>query len=589
MILQALTQYYETLLSLGKIAAPGWGLAKVSFGLELGTDGNLLQVFSYKSEEQRGKKTVMAPRVMAVPMPVKRSSDVSANFLCDNSGYLLGADAKGKPERTLDCFAACAALHKEILDGVDAPAAQAVLAFFETWQPAQAAEHPALKEYWEELIGGANLVFCHGMHPVCDDPAVRAAWQAHYDGGGADSQVITCLVTGKQDQVALVHPAIKGVRDAQSSGAALVSFNGPAFESYDREQGMNAPIGKYAAFAYTTALNTLLADGAHCRVIGDTTMVCWAEHGGSGYQNACMAALFGWPDKQGISDQVMSAMLASLAKGDPFDWDGVTLLPEEHFYILGLAPNAARVSVRFFLRDSFGDFARNIKRHYQDTAVPHSSRDVFDTLPVWKLLSETVNQNSRDKAPSPQLTGELLRAILTGGPYPATLLTGADLRIRAEHEVTRGRAAIIKGYYTRFNAGKGHPHCPKEVLEMPDKTTNIPYTLGQLFSIYEQIQLAANPGINTTIKDKYFNSASSTPARVFPVLCNLAQKHLRKLDTGLHIYFDRQLGELSAAVGDHYPARMDLAEQGAFQLGYYAKNLKRFEKKATTKEENNNV
>lgn len=586
MILQALEQYYETLLALGRIAPPGWGTARVSFGLDLAQDGSLLSLIPYREESLRGKKTVVGPRTLEMPMPVKRTAGVASNFLCDNAGYLLGIDAKGKPERAALCFAAAKQLHETVLRGADSPAARAILAFFAAWKPSQSAVHPALSGLVPEL-SGVNLVFCFEGEPACSDAAVRSAWQRYYDGGcGEEGEDCVCLVTGRHGPLALVHPAVKGVRDAQPAGAALVSFNAPAFESYGHAQGANAPIGKYAAFAYTTALNALIADSLHTRVIGDTTVVCWSQHGASAYQDTALTALFGPP--QGMDDTLLSGILRSIARGEPVCWEQKPLDPQEHFYMLGLAPNAARLSVRFFFADTFGDFLRNIQRHYEDIAVPCSAGDRFPVLPLWKLLGETVNQNARDKSCSPQLGGEMLRAILTGGAYPATLLSGAELRIRAERTVTRGRAAIIKGYYTRFNARSGHPHCPKEVLEMSETATNIPYTLGRLFSLYEQIQQAANPGINATIRDKYFNSAAATPAMIFPLLCNLSQKHLRKLTAGQKVYYERPVGQLSALIGEAYPQRLDLPQQGSFQLGYYYQNLKRYEPKATKKEETDN-
>ena len=210
---------------------------------------------------------------------------------------------------------------------------------------------------------------------------------------------------------------------------------------------------------------------------------------------------------------------------------------------------------------------------------------------LWRLLNETVNQNSRDKSPAPDLAGEVLRAVLLNTRYPATLLNGVTLRIRAEREVTRGRAAILKAYYIKLSetANRENPDIPKEVLQVslnPD-ANNIPYTLGRLFSVLEAIQESANPGLNATIKDKYFNSAAATPAIIFPVLTNLAQKHLKKLcssNRGLSIVYDKQLTELFSKLdGTEYPARLNLPQQGSFQLGYYHQTQARYQKKEEPK------
>ena len=574
MILQALTEYYETLAQSGKISPPGWGDVKVSYALCIGDDGALEQVISVQTPQQKGKKTVLAPQLMKLPAPVKRSSGVLANFLCDTSSYLLGADLKGKPQRALECFQACRALHEKLLGGVDSPAAQAVLAFFQTWQPEQAASHPALSACLEEVLSGGNLVFRFNGAYVHEAPLVRQAWDDHYQSAESGPQMV-CLVTGKRGPVENIHSSIKNVQGAQSSGAALVSFNAPAFCSYGKEQNYNAPTSKCAAFAYTTALNHLLADREHVYRMGDTTVVCWAKCGGDVYQNLMGWAFFGQESAYTLAD--LQGALKNLCGGNTAELDDARLDPDMDFFILGLAPNAARLSVRFFLHNTFGNFLKNARAHQQRLEIVKPAYDKFDTIPLWKLLDETVNQNSRDKTPSPNMAGEVLRSILTDVPYPATLLNGVTLRIRAEQTVTRGRAAILKAYYLKAP----NKDVPKEVLTVslnPD-SSNIPYNLGRLFSVLEAIQSCANPGINATIKDKYFNSASATPGIVFPVLLNLAQKHLKKLDSGLRTYYDKQLTKLLSKLGEVYPARLNLPQQGSFQLGYYHQTQARFEKK----------
>lgn len=579
MILQALVEHYEDLAAQGTLARPGWSNANISYALYINDAGELEQVVSLKNEVERGKKKVLVPRPMSLPAPVKRSSGVSSNFLWDNSSYILGVDEKGKPQRSLECFSACSTLHHKLLDGTDSPTARAVLSFFDLWDPAQAREHPALADKLQEILAGANLVFWYNGSYLQDDPQIRSAWQAHYDSAG-DGPELVCLVTGKKGPAELVHPSIKGLAGAQSSGAALVSFNGDAFCSHGREQSLNAPTSKYAAFAYTSALNHLLADRDYVGRIGDTTVLFWASGSQRAYQSFSVASLFGAPTAYAASD--LQKMMIDLCQGKPVLFEETHLDPGTTFYILGLSPNAARLSVRFFLKNSFGAFVKNILSHQERLEIIRPSFDRFETIPLWKLLDETVNQNSRDKSPVPGMAGETLRAILSDTPYPASLLNGVALRIRAEREVTRGRAAILKAYYLK----NPNPDIPKEVLTVslnPD-STNIPYTLGRLFSVLEAIQLSANPGINATIKDKYFNSASAMPSRVFPTLINLAQKHLRKLDKGWSISYSKQLTEMTAKLEEGFPDRLSLPQQGAFQLGYYHQTQARYQKK----EENNN-
>lgn len=560
MILQALAQLYEDLAAQERIARPGWSPAKISFALCLDENGTLTQVIPTQVERQSGRKTVLAPQTMVLPAAVTRTVGVLPNFLWDNSSYLLGVDAKGKPERSVQCFEACRTLHHAMLDGLDSPAAKAILAYFDKWEPGNAQTEPLLADVWDEIMKGGNLVFrIQGMYAQ-EDTQIRAAWQAHYSS--CEGETVQCLVTGKQDIPEAVHPSIKGVTGAQSSGAAIVSFNAPAFCSYGKEQSFNAPVGKAAAFAYTAALNHLLADRENVHRIGDTTVVCWAEGAEPGYDEFFRYFTYGDHPPEQITTEALQNVVSKLAKGLPCEELPLDL--SRRFYILGLAPNAARLAVRFFYNSTFGELMKNIAAHHERMEITGSR---FSVVPLWELLAETVNQKTNDKTPSPVMAGAVARAVFNGTPYPASLLQAVMLRIRAERDVTPGRAAILKAYYLKNRDTR----CPEEVLtvSLNETSTNVPYTLGRLFAVYEAVQEAANPGLNATIKDKYFNSASATPGMIFPVLNKLCQKHLRKLRAGRRKDFDEQIRKLKEVFGEAYPDRLSLPEQGTFDLGYY--------------------
>ncbi len=570
MILQALTQHFEDLVKRGEIARPGWGPAKISFALCLDEDGNLTQVIPVQMEKKVGNKTVVAPQQIELPAAVIRTVGVVPNFLWDNSSYILGIDAKGKPERSVRCFEACRELHHMLLDEIDSMTARAVLTVFDHWDISAASSHPALVDLLPEIMKGGNLMFrVDGQLPQ-DEHEIREVWDRHY--AKSDGDPTRCLVTGRYEVAELTHPTIKGVAGAQSSGASLVSFNAPAFCSYGKEQSLNAPVGKYAAFAYTASLNHLLADRENVHKIGDATVVSWAEGAEPEYDRFSNFFLFGDEPPRQITTKDLHSMVEKLAQGDFAD--DISLDMSRRFYILGLAPNAARLSVRFFYNSTFGELMKNVAEHHQRLEIVGSR---FPIMPLWALLRETVNMNTTDKSPSSVMAGATARAIFMGTNYPASLLQGTMLRIRAEREITPGRAAIIKAYYLKNE----NESCPKEVLtvSLNESSTNVPYTLGRLFAVYEALQEAANPGINATIKDKYFNAASATPAMIFPVLDNLAQKHLRKLTLGQQIYYDKQIGRLKNILGETNPTRLSLPEQGSFNLGYYHQKEARFTKK----------
>ncbi len=566
MILQALTKLYEDLAEQGKIAREGWNAVKISYLLEIDEDGTLLGIVPQFKEVVSGKKTLSVPMDKILPAAVKRSSGIASNFLWDNSAYMLGIDGKGKPERAKECFEACKGFHRELLDGIDTAAARAILNFFDGWEPASAAEHPLIVENLNELYKGGNVTFYVNGRLAAEDAEIKAAWQRYYDN--SDGERMQCLVTGKEDVIMPTHPAIKGVADAQSSGAALVSFNASAFCSYGKEQNYNAPVGKYAAFAYTSALNYLLSDKENVHRIGDTTVVCWAEGAEEQYNGLTNMWMFGDDNNTGLSDADLYAAVKRITEGKYCN--ELKIDPKRPYYVLGLAPNAARLSVSFFLRNEFGSFIRNVNEHYERMEIVKSKFDKFDTLPIWAMLNETVNPKSQDKKPSSVLAKSTARAIFSGTAYPAALLNGAMLRIRAERNITRGRAAIIKAYYLK-NTNKG---CPKEVLtvSLNEQSTNIPYTLGRLFAYYEKVQKEVNPEINATIVDKYYISAMSTPARTFKLLNGLYQSHLRKLyrlNKDRARWFDMEVGKLKDVFDETYPIKHTSQEQCSFDLGYY--------------------
>ncbi|MEG2679000.1 MAG: type I-C CRISPR-associated protein Cas8c/Csd1, partial [Oscillospiraceae bacterium] len=342
MILQALVSHYETLVRQGKLEAPGRSPVRVSYGLRLNSQGQLLQLMSLKTPMLKGKKEVLSPQEFNLPTPPKKGTGITPGFLSGNATYLLGLDSKGDLPWTLARYGAARDLHLKLLDGVDTPSAHAIRRFFETWQPENAATHPAISEALEELAAGVVLIFMVDTVFAHEDPEILSAWQRHYDSFDPDAVEMPCLVTGKVAPTARLHPLIKGVRNAQAMGTNLVSFNAPAFLSYNRDQGYNAPVSEYAAFAYGAALNHLLADRAHTQLVGDTTVVFWSEAGDTESQDAFGGILNGVSDEVLLEDSDLTRIFRAVSKGNPVDWSVLTLKAETPFYVLGLVPNAAR-------------------------------------------------------------------------------------------------------------------------------------------------------------------------------------------------------------------------------------------------------
>ena len=578
MILQSLMQYYESLVEKGKVPRMGWCHAKVSCAIELNEDGQVKAIIPLKVSEMFGKKEVLVPQQMNVPQMVVRSSGISANFLCDNSKYMLGIDSTGTSQRIKECFMAARDKHCSILQDSKGRMAKAIIRYFEQWNPDNADVNPVIKAHWEDLTDGGNLIFCMESDYAQEDEEIKKIWNIYQDNNSGLVDGI-CLVTGEKAEIARIHRGIKGVPGAQSSGAALVSFNAPAFESYGKEQSYNAPVGKKAEFAYTTALNYLLSEKKYTFQLGDSMVIYWAESAQTQYQDIFKSFFNSSIDNQKKLEKVFT----NLKNGLAVDIDDVRIDLNQRFYILCLAPNAARLSIRFYYQNSFGNILENLSRHYERMSIvkPEWGKDY---LSIQEMLMETVNKKSKDKKPVSNMATLVLRDILVDDRYPTSLYTGVLTRIRAEQGgITYGRAAIVKAYLIKnYNMKEGEKY-----MGLNENCNEQAYVLGRLFAILELVQKDANPGINSTIKERYFNSACATPASVFPILIKLKNSHLKKIErssTGLKIQYEKTITELMgklniAETQIGFPRRLSLEEQGKFMLGYYHQIQKRYEKK----------
>lgn len=593
MILQALNRYYEILSSdpESEIAPLGYSSVSVSFALNISAQGALLDVFPLLQQVQAGKKMVEKPRRMIVPEQVKRAVNISANFMWDNCVYVLGlSDKEAKdPEYAQKRFEAFCQLHRELLSKANCVPAQAVLAFLDHYDPAHGREHPAITPNLATILLGGNLVFMFNGAFVHDNTLIKQTWEAYK--AGKDAVMGQCLVTGETASIARLHPSLKGIKDANPTGASLVGFNARAYESFNREQGQNSPVSEKAAFAYTTALNYLLSSANPNRkiTIGDTTVVYWAESAKKGFADA-FESIFEPPmvEETPVTDQESRKKIEKELKGVAEKvkrvqrLDLATMLKgleseNPRFYVLGLAPNAARVSVRFFLTDPFQKIVERMMTHYADMKIIKEFDGQPDYITVRDILNETVSKKSKDKDASPLMAGTLMRSILTGAPYPAALYYSIINRIRADvdddqkhiKKVNYVKAAIIKAFLTR-KYRNDNKYQEVLVMSLNEQAITPAYVLGRLFAVLEKVQQDAIGDVNASIKDRYFTSACASPASVFPVLLRLSQHHISKAEYGY--IRDRRIQEILDLLDiekNPIPARLSLDEQGIFILGYY--------------------
>ncbi len=579
MIINALYRYYQTLLREKEsvVPEPGYSIANVSHCLTISGDGKLLNIIDLRDTSGRN----MVSKAMVVPeQHGKRSGQKPPpNFMCDNCAYVLGLvrNENENKEKIKSRFESFKELHEEILGEVEDEGAKALLSFLNEWDPVLAEKQSVVSRFIEDLAEGSSLVFkLEGTEGyIHERQAIREAWYNYLRDQVSEFKG-QCLVTGEDSNIARLHPPIKKVVGAQSSGASIVSFNQDAFTSYGKTQSFNAPVSEEAAFGYTTALNYLLDNPRHHIRIGDTTIVFWAESSSNGLEEDLLGALFApepeekseGNDKQQRDTQT-EALLKDIFKrikhGSQIKGELSGINDETNFYILGLAPNASRLSVRFWHMDSYGNYLEKISQHYRDLSIIKNYENDPDFIPVRRLLLETAPRREADRI-APLLGGAIMRSILSGQPYPMMLYNSVIIRIRAEKKVNYVLASMIKAFWLRKLRFDNRESEVEVTVSLNKENRNTGYLLGRLFALLEKTQSNANPGINSTIRDSYFGAASATPKSVFPLLLRLSQHHISKAEYGF--YSDKQIEEIMSFI-DGFPAHLNLEDQGQFFLGYY--------------------
>lgn len=582
-VLQALAGYYDRMAARGEAEPPGFSRERIGFAVVIDVQGRPVAVDDLR--DLTGKKPVAVQR--DVPASFKRpGTGISPFFLWDTAAYVLGVDSKDD-KRTPAKHAAFRDLHLERMAGTDDEGLLALRRFLEAWTPDRFGEAPFMPDMVD-----ANIVFrLDGDMDEHDRPRFlhdRPAAQPLIQAGGDDGAAALCLVTGIEGPIARLHPTIKNVDGAQTAGAALVSFNLDAFSSWGNEQGANAPTGEAAAARYGAALNRLLDRASRTRMrIGDATVAFWADTRGideakARAAEAMLAEMFGGArpadaaspvDHDAAEARKVREALATVADGRPVDLDGVSVQPGTEVHILGLSPNAARLSVRFWLTERLEALARNLTRHERDCRIEPLPWKT--PPPINRLLVNTVAaQEKWDNIP-PLLAGEVARAVLGGTSYPRTLLTNAMMRLRAGDDPARGwHAAVIRGVLER--SGGGAP------VSLDTTETNPAYRLGRLFAVLEEAQERALGRVNATIRDRYFGAASATPASIFPLLLRGVQNHLGKLrkdEPGSAQSIEIKLGDVVGGLDSALPRSLRLEDQGRFAIGYYHQRSDRFRKR----------
>lgn len=585
MILQRLAEHYDRIAATGdddnRIVPPGFSQQKISFCVVLEPDGKLNAIQSM--QQQKGRTLVATP--MLLPGKGKPSGQgLNPCFLWDNAAYMLGFVSKPDTDplkrekqrvRALREFEAFRGRHLEMEAQVAHPAFTAVCSFLRDWNPTKALEMEETLAKVATNFGifriASEMQYVHEL--VAMPPTLNEAEAA----SGPAGEHGMCLVSGVYGSIARLHePKIKGVTGAQSAGALLVSFNAPAYESYGKSQSFNSPVSETSAFRYAVALNHLLERRDRRVSLGDSTVIFWADH--ASVLEDCLSDLFADPlpkDDAAVEEDKERVRQAKVLLTQLRDGTGEEVIDTKDgqptkFFLLGLSPNASRISVRLWVEADAAELQRRLGQHLRDIALSGNWND--EILTLRRIVAATGRWDDK-KAKfdtdniSPQLAGDFARSVLTGSAYPQSLLATMIRRIHSDGEVAYARVAAIKACLLRNSRLRGNP---MEVSKMLDPNSIDPaYCCGRAFALLEIIQRdSAGVDINKTIKDSYFSSASTTPSLVFSRLCRLSQHHLAKLETGQRIYRERQLGEVLNKLAT-FPRLLSLEDQGKFVLGYF--------------------
>ncbi len=584
MILQALCDYYER----AELAPFGWEFKEIPFLIVIDLDGRFINLEDIR---ENGTKKARAKSVLVPKAEIRSGKNAweSPNFLWDHYGFVLAAPKDGTDEaRSMAVKQNSAFIDKirQIRFGMaESAELDAVIQFYDSKQFTEVAKHPA----WNDCtkIKGCNLTFRLSAFPslLIHLPVIKdyiAFKQSCVDNNGKekeDSNNIRgiCLLTGKLSEIERLHPPISGVNEKPAPFAAVNHLENPSFSSFGKKQGYNFPVSKVAAFRYATALNHLLIRANHQRIqVGDTSTVFWSER--QTELEDIFADLFTDPPKDDPEQhtRAVEALFKSPKTGAFSNDQGDT-----RFYVLGLAPNAARISIRFWLIGTIIEMSTRIRQHFDDLDITRANFEK-PYLSLFRLLVSTAAQGKSENI-TPNLAGEFMRAILAGLPYPATLLQAVIRRIRAEQEVSYPRAALIKACLNRQIRYSQSQE--KEITVSLDESNNNPgYRIGRLFAALEKVQEEAiNPG--ATIRDRFYGAASSTPVTVFSNLMKLKNHHLAKLEEGRKRFFERLIGQIMSGISD-FPQHLSLADQGRFAIGYYHQRQAFFTKSESTSSNN---
>ena len=550
MILKALYDYYHRCSDLPR---KGMELKEIGFLIVIDKEGHFLRFEDRRIDKKQAQ-------IFLVKKHIGRTSALAANYLYDNSGYVFGysdkGDVMGLYQTFKDKVTSIYELHPDNKD---------ITAVYKFYQQEQAKILELLQadSLWQDIVKNLNKKYSTFSFLVEGDTKIVAEKIELMDEEDvvAHTNQQVCIVSGKKGSA--VETTTATMIPGSQATAKLVAFQvNSGYDSYGKSKGGNAPISEEAEFAYTTALNHLLGANSHNKfMVGSRTFLFWASKDDEAGKQAeeSIFSLFGFKEQEDDPNrniEQVRKVFTSIYSG------ALKTSLDDKFYILGLAPNSARIAVTYWSEMSLKEFAALILRHFEDMGVVDTRKERKPYMGLRSILA-AVTLGGKSSDATPNLPEAIVKSIFQGLPYPYTLFAGCIRRIRAEQSLNITRAAILKAYLNRINDNQ------QTITVMIDKeNTNQGYLCGRLFAVLDKIQDDANR--QHSIRERYMNAASSTPAAVFATILNLSSHHSEKLNEGRKIFFEKIKQEIIDKISaDGFPAHLDLQDQGRFFVGYY--------------------
>lgn len=602
MLINALCDYYDELEKDGKVVPKGYSNQSVHYLICLTPEGKIDALIDWQLSQQitakNGKiKEQSVPRNILLPMRTEKRG-IDSNIIEHRPLYIFGLNLNGdtfSPNDSTNKAQKSNTAFKEanltFIEGLDTPIINAYRNFILNWIPENETENPNLLEIGK-AYKNSYFAFCLSGQPdvlLHEDSKLKERWNTHFSNNASDDEYCSqCAITGTNKPIARIHKTIKGIY-GNNTGIAFVCNNISAGCSYGNEQSYNSNISIEVMNKYTFALNTLLADKNHKNLIDDITVVFWAT-GGEKNQDCSQFInyiLFGSNEKEDKehTEKILMRLLSDAKEGE-VTADKISTVENiddnVDFYIIGLKPNSGRVSLKFIYRRKFGDILSCIALHQSDMQIGNEVKPI----PLWRLKNELKSPKIKKENIDASLLSSIFKSIIYGTEYPMYLLSNLVMRIKTDRSINRVRAGAVKACINRKSRAMGQKEELKLALEK--NNLNQAYLCGRLFAVLEKIQKSASTTkLNRTIKDAYFSSAASKPALVFPKLLTLSQNHIKKLNEGNVVFYNKLIEEIIGKINGEFPITLTLVDQGKFIIGYYQQDEDFYKKSNDNNQEEN--